>query len=78
MIIHDPKKAAALIISSSMPDREDSSGDSDESDETLGIAHDILDAVKSGSAHQLAMALRAFHAACESYEDESEESDESM
>lgn len=74
MIIHDPKKAAALIISSSLPDREDSSGDSDESDETLGIAHDILDAVKSGSAHELAMALRAFHAACEGYEEPADES----
>ena len=76
MIIHDPKKAAGMIVSSALPDREDSSGDSS-SDDSMGIAQDILDAVKSGSVHALADALKAFHASCESgYGDEAGEMDE--
>lgn len=65
MIIHDPKKAASLIIAGSMPKKEDSSGEPDASDSS-GIAQDIMDAIKSGSVHELESALRAFHAECES------------
>lgn len=74
MIIHDPKKSAALIIGGLDP----ASGESEleSSDDSVGIAQDVLDAVKSGSAHELAMALKAFHASCEDgYGDE--EPDES-
>lgn len=67
MIILEPKKQAAAIIQSSF----DSSGvGKEESSELSGVAEDILSAVKSGSAQDLAVALKAFLAECESSESE--------
>lgn len=69
MMIHDPKKQAALIIDAALPSAssEESSGDPD-----VGLAQDIIDAVKSGSAEDLAMALRAFHSGSSEEMDELE------
>lgn len=56
MMIHDPKKQAALIVAGAMPN-EDAP---EERDETVEICKDIISAIKSGSADDLAFALKAF------------------
>lgn len=57
MMIHDPKKQAALIVAGAIPNEEAS----EEADETVDICKDIISAIKSGSAEDLAFALKAFH-----------------
>lgn len=69
MIIHDPKKSAALIISGIMPSGEDKQP---QEDNAKDLAGDILHAIRSGSAEDLAFALRAFHEHCEGYEGDDE------
>lgn len=73
MMIHDPKKAAALIVSGALPKaaEEDS-----ESDETVDICRDIISAIKSGSADDLAFALKAFHSHLGMGDEASEEESE--
>lgn len=69
MIILEPKKNASQIIQASLSsDNPEKQGDA----EILNVAHDILEAVKGGSAHDLAMALKAFLAECEGSEQEAE------
>lgn len=66
MIIHDPKKAAVMIIAHSEPQDPQK----EENDEIVGICEDIIHAVKTNDVHALAMALKAFHAECQGYESE--------
>lgn len=75
MIIHDPKKAAVMIIAHSEPQKE--SEDVQER-EFVNLADDILHAIKSGDAEGLAIALKAFHMECdEEYGEEEHEEPES-
>lgn len=62
MIIPDKKKMATMIVAQmhGAPEEEKSEGDSYEA-----LAQEVLSAIKSGSAADLADALRAFHSECE-------------
>ncbi len=64
MIIPDKKKMATMIVAQMHEPEEESEGDSHEA-----LASEVIAAVKSGSAADLAEALKAFVAACQDYED---------
>lgn len=68
IIIPDKKKMATAIIADLHSEPEESSADDGDSFEAL--ASQIMSAVKSGSAKDLADGLKAFFMECESKEDD--------
>ena len=78
MIINDRKKAVSVILAKMKPDGSESmgevkpevSGPDDAMGDLKSIAEDVMLAVKNGSAHDLAMALKAFCSVCDQYEEE--------
>lgn len=59
-----------MIVANLNPGTGEQSDAGDEDDPYVSLADEVLKAVKSGSAADLADALKAFHSQCESEEDE--------
>jgi hypothetical protein len=80
MLMKDPKKSLAVLISSKMkkPDNMEEASKSEnggEDDKSIGYdsaAEEILKAIETKSPKMLVEALRSFNDMCESEEDESE------
>lgn len=72
MIIPDKKRLATMIVAQVHPSADEGKDAMEGGDTYESLAEQIMEAVKSGSAGDLAEALKAFHYECEMDEEDSE------